>query len=164
MLNIGDVVVYPMHGAGEIAGIEECEIMGENKSYYVLKLPMGNLKVMIPVDNAENIGLREVIGEDELKEVLTVLKSKPERAKGSWNKRFQSNLDRMKSGDLKEVASVARNLIKQDKERRISSGEKRLMDLAKQILVSELVYAANKDIKEVEVWLEELTAYPHKEQ
>lgn len=162
MLNIGDIVVYPMHGAGEIAGIEECEVMGEHKSYYVLKLPMGNLKVMIPVDNAENIGLREVIGEEELNEVLAVLKAKPEKAKGSWNKRFQSNLDRMKSGDLKEVASVARNLIKQDKERRISSGEKRLMDLAKQILVSEFVYAANKDVKEAEAWIEELTTYPKK--
>lgn len=162
MLKIGDIVVYPMHGAGKITGVEECEIMGEHKSYYILKLPMGSLKVMIPVDNAENIGLREVIDKEELSAVLEVLKAKPEKAVGSWNKRFQANLDRLKTGDLKEVASVARNLIKQDKERRISSGEKRLMDLAKQILVSELIYAADKDIEEVESWLEELMTYPKK--
>lgn len=162
MLNIGDIVVYPMHGAGKIAGMEDCEIMGERKSYYVLELPMGNLKVMIPADNIENIGLREVIGEEELNEVLNVLKAKPEKSVGSWNKRFQANLDRMKSGDLKEVAAVARNLIKQDSQKRISSGEKRLMDLSKQILVSELIYAANKTIDEVEVWLDKLMTYPSK--
>ena len=105
MLKIGDIVVYPMHGAGKIAGVEECEIMGEHKSYYILKLPMGSLKVMIPVDNAENIGLREVIDKEELSAVLEVLKAKPEKAVGSWNKRFQANLDRLKTGDLKEVAS-----------------------------------------------------------
>lgn len=158
MPKIGDIVVYPMHGAGVIEDIEECEIMGEHKSYYVLKLPMGSMKVMIPVDNAENIGLREVISEKELEEVVEVLKGKPEKSTGSWNKRFQANLDRMKTGDLKEVAKVARNLIKQDKDKRISSGEKRLMDLSKQILVTELVYAAHKDIEEAEKWLDDILA------
>lgn len=156
MPKVGDIVVYPMHGAGVIENVEECEIMGEHKSYYVLKLPMGSMKVMIPVDNADNIGLREVIGEKELEEVVAVLKGKPDKAVGSWNKRFQSNLDRMKTGDLKEVAKVARNLIKQDKDKRISSGEKRLMDLSKQILVTELVYAAHKNIEETEKWLDEI--------
>ena len=160
MLKVGDIVVYPMHGAGVISCVENCDVMGEKKSYYVLKLPMGNLKVMIPVDNAENIGLREVINESKLKNVVNVLKAKPEKAGGSWNKRFQANLDRMKSGNLEEVAAVARNLIRQDKERRISSGEKRLMDLAKQILVSELVYAAKKNIDEVEHWLDDLMTAP----
>lgn len=162
MLKVGDIVVYPMHGAGVISCVEECDVMGEHKSYYVLKLPMGNLKVMIPVDNAENIGLRDIISESKLENVIKVLKSKPEKTTGSWNKRFQSNLDRMKTGNLEEVAAVARNLIRQDKEKRISSGEKRLMDLAKQILVSELVYAAKKDIDEVENWLDELMKSPVK--
>lgn len=162
MPKVGDIIVYPMHGAGVIENIEECEIMGEQKSYYVLKLPMGSLKVMIPVDNAENIGLREVIGKAELEEVVKILKAKPEKAVGSWNKRFQMNLDKMKTGDLKEVARVARNLIKQDKDKRISSGEKRLMDQAKQILISELVYATNKDIDETEKWLDELMTFKDK--
>ena len=160
MLQIGDVVVYPMHGAGVIANIERCEVCGEEKVYYVLKLPMGSLKVMIPVDNVDNIGLRSVIDKGELSEVVEVLKSKPEKPGGSWNKRFQMNLDSMKTGDLKNVAKVARNLIRQDKNRRISSGEKRLMDLAKQILVSELVYASGKSLEEVETWLDELLKSP----
>ncbi len=156
MLKVGDRVVYPMHGAGVIAGIEQCEVLGEDKSYYVLKLPMGNLKVMIPVDNADHIGLRDIISEEQVQEVLQVLRSKPERMMGSWNKRFHANLERMKTGNLCDVAAVARNLIQQDKQRRISSGEKRLMDLAKQILVSELVYACEKEPDEVEKWLKEL--------
>ncbi|MBO6179593.1 MAG: CarD family transcriptional regulator [Selenomonadaceae bacterium] len=160
MLQIGDVVVYPMHGAGVIDKIERCEVCGEEKVYYVLRLPMGSMKVMIPVDNAENIGLRNVIGKEELSEVVEVLKSKPEKLGGSWNKRFQMNLDSMKTGDLKNVAKVARNLIRQDKNRRISSGEKRLMDLAKQILVSELVYASGKSLEEVDKWLDELLKSP----
>ena len=156
MLQIGDKVVYPMHGAGEIAAIEETNVFGEDKSYYVLKMPLGNMKVMIPTDNADNIGLRDVISEDELGSVVNVLQDKPEKAAGSWNKRFHANLDRMKSGDIHDVAAVARNLIMQDKEHRISSGERRLMDLAKQILVSELVYAFGKEPDEVEVWLDDV--------
>ena len=162
MLNVGDTVVYPMHGAGKIAGIEHCEVLGEDKAYYVLRLPMGSLKVMILVDNAESIGLRGVITEDKVKDVLAVLQDKPERMTGSWNKRFQANLERMKTGNLCDVAAVARNLIRQDKQRRISSGEKRLMDLAKQILVSELIYACDKSLDEVENWLEELMSSPPK--
>ena len=121
MLQIGDKVVYPMHGAGEISGIEDCEAFGETKAYYVLKLPIGNMKVMIPLDNADHIGLRDVISEDE-------------------------------------VAAVARNLILQDRQRKISSGERRLLDLARQILVSELVYACEQTPEEVEGWLEAILA------
>jgi len=153
LLNIGDRIVYPMHGAGIISDIEECEVLGEAKSYYVLKLPIGNVKVMIPTDNLDKIGIRDVISDGELEKVTGVLKAKPDKAGGSWNKRFHANLDRMKSGDLCDVAAVARNLIQQDRKKRISSGERRLMDLAKQILISELVYAMNKEPEEVETWL-----------
>ena len=133
MPSVGDKVAYPMHGAGVIEAIENCEVQGERRSYYVMKLPMGSLKVMIPVDNADNIGLREIISESEAQEVVEVLKQRPERTQGSWNKRFHANLERMKKGDLKEVAAVARNLILQDRRRKVSSGERRIMDLAKGI-------------------------------
>ena len=154
MLNIGDKVVYPMHGAGVIAGIEDCEVLGEGKSYYILQMPMGNMKVMIPTDNVDNIGLRDVIPEEAVDKVRDVLKEKPEKASGSWNKRFHANLDRMKSGDICDVAAVARNLILQDRQRKVSSGERRLMDLARQILVSELVYACNKTPDEMSGWVD----------
>ena len=156
MLQVGDKVVYPMHGAGVIAGIENCEVLGEGKSYYVLQMPLGNMKVMIPTDNVDNIGLRDVISMAKVDEVRDVLENKPERASGSWNKRFHANLDRMKSGDICDVAAVTRDLILQDRQRKISSGERRLLDLAKQILVSELVYACGKTPEEVEGWMEEI--------
>ena len=92
LLHIGDRIVYPMHGAGEISAIEDCEVLGEGKSYYVLKMPMGNMKVMIPIDNAENVGIRDIISEDEVEKVRDVLSEPPERVMGSWNKRFHANL------------------------------------------------------------------------
>ena len=153
MLHIGDKVVYPMHGAGEIAGIEDCEVLGEGRSYYVLKMPLGNMKVMIPTDNVDSIGLRDVISSEDVEKVKDVLTDAPERVMGSWNKRFHANLERMKSGDICDVAAVARNLILQDRLRKISSGERRLLDLARQILVSELVYACDKTPQEVEGWM-----------
>ena len=158
MLHVGDKVVYPMHGAGVISGTEDCEVLGEGKSYYILQMPLGNMKVMIPTDNVENIGLRDVIPETGVDQVKDVLQEKPERVLGSWNKRFHANLDRMKSGDICDVAAVARNLILQDRLRKISSGERRLLDLAKQILVSELVYACSKSPQEVETWMDGLLA------
>ena len=154
MLSIGDKISYPMHGAGIIEAIETCEVQGEEREYYVLKLPMGSLKVMIPVDNSENVGLREIISAREAREVVAVLREKPDRAVGSWNKRFHANLERMKKGDLKDVAAVARNLMLQDRQRKVSSGERRVLDLAKQILISELVYSLNMTPEEVEEHIE----------
>ena len=158
MLHVGDRVVYPMHGAGIISGIEECEVMGESKLYYILKMPLGNMKVMIPTDNVDNIGLRDVISMDGVEEVKEVLHDVPEKVMGSWNKRFHANLDRLKSGDICDVAAVTRNLILQDRLRKISSGERRLLDLAKQILISELVYACDKTPETVEKWMDDQLA------
>jgi len=155
-LHVGDKVVYPMHGAGVIAGIENCEVLGEGKSYYVLQMPLGNMKVMIPTDNVDNIGLRDIISEDKVGEVKDVLEDKPEKASGSWNRRFHANLNRMKTGNICDVAAVARNLILQDRQRKVSSGERRLMDLARQILISELVYACDKTPDEVEGWVDDI--------
>ena len=154
LLQIGDRVVYPMHGAGMIAGIEECEVLGEDRSYYVIQMPVGNMRMMVPTDNVDIVGIRDVIPESRVKDVEHVLTEKPQRVIGSWNKRFHANLERMKSGDICDVAAVARDLILQDRKRRVSSGERRLLDLAKQILVSELVYACDKSPEEIESWLE----------
>ena len=158
LLQVGDTVVYPMHGAGVISGIEDCEVLGEGKSYYVLQMPLGNMKVMIPTDNVDNMGLRDVIPETQVEEVKDILQMAPERATGSWNKRFHANLERMKSGDICDVAAVARNLVLQDRLRKISSGERRLLDLARQIIVSELVYACSKSPEEVKSWMDGILA------
>jgi CarD family transcriptional regulator len=153
LLNIGDKVVYPMHGAGVVSGVEQCEVMGENKSYYVLKMPLGNMKVMIPTDNVGSIGLRDVIPQADVIKVEHVLQSAPEHVGGSWNKRFNVNLVKIKSGDICDVAAVVRNLILQDRLKKISTGERRLLDVAKQILISELVYACEKDPEDIEQWM-----------
>ncbi|MFC2768083.1 CarD family transcriptional regulator [Mitsuokella sp. oral taxon 131] len=153
MLQTGDRVVYPMHGAGVVAGVEECEVLGEKRSYYVIHMPMGNMKMMVPTDSVEAIGIRNIIPVEKVGAVQKVLEDKPYRITGSWNKRFHANLERMKNGDICSVAAVARDLILQDRKRRVSSGERRLLDLSMQILVSELVYACDKEPKDVEQWI-----------
>ena len=148
-MKIGERVVYPMHGAGEVTGIEEVDVGGVVKTYYVLMIPMGNLKLMLPVDKVEEVGLRDVIPAEKVEEVMEVLRQDPDASQGSWNKRFHATLDRMKSGDILDVAAVARNLSKQNAKKKISGGERRLLDLARQILISELVFACNKTPEEI---------------
>ncbi len=155
-MNIGDRVVYPMHGAGEVVGIEETEVGGVLNSYYVLALPMGSLKLMLPVDKAGEVGLREIIAPEKVNEVIEVLKQDPDPVQGSWNKRFHNNLERLKTGDIMEVATIARNLSKQNAKKKISGGERRLLDLSRQILISELVFACDKTPEEVTEMIDEL--------
>lgn len=155
MLQVGDQVVYPMHGAGEIAGVEECEIMGQMRKYFILQLPVGGIKIMIPTDNAEDIGLRDVSSQETIEQAAAVLQETPERPLGSWNKRFHNDLNRLKTGDILEVAAVIRNLILQDRRKKISGGERRLLDLAKQIFISELAYALHDTTDNAEAWMME---------
>lgn len=154
-MKIGDRIVYPMHGAGEVSGIEENEVGGETKSYYVLRLPMGNMKLMLPIDRIDEIGLRGVIDKEKIPEVVEVLSGAAEHSQGSWNKRFHANLDRMKTGDILEVAAIARNLMRQNEKKKISSGEQRLLETARQILISELVFAMDKTPEEISDWVDE---------
>jgi CarD family transcriptional regulator len=159
-LNIGDKLVYPMHGAGEITGIEENEVGGVLNSYYVFRLPTSNMKLMLPVDKVEEAGLRELISPDEVDKVVEVLTAETEQIQGSWNKRFHTNLERLKSGDILDAAAIARNLSRQNSKRKVSSGERRLLDLSRQILISELVYVCNKTPEEITEWVDKLIDVP----
>lgn len=141
MFKIGDKVVYPMHGAGVIEAIEEEEVLGEKKDYYVLRLPVGNMKVMIPIANGEGIGLRQVIDKQDVSKVLKLLKSSGSAMPTNWNHRYRANLEKIKSGNIYAVAEVVRNLARREREKGLSSGEKRMLENAKQILISELVLA-----------------------
>ena len=154
-MNIGDKVVYPMHGAGEITGSEEQEVGGVTQSYYILRLPMGSMKLMLPVDKVEEIGLRDVIAETQLDELKEVLSGESETIQGSGNKRFHATLDRLKTGDIMEVAAVVRNLTRQNLKKKIPGGERRLLDLSRQILISELVYVLDKNPDEVTDWVDQ---------
>ena len=149
MYNVGDEVVYPMHGAGRIVAIEEREVMEEKQSYYILEMP-GEVKVMIPTATAEEHGIRSVINKEEAQKVMSVLEQDETEMEKNWNKRYRENMDKMKSGNIYEIADVVRNLSFKQKEKGLSTGEKKMLYNAKQILVSELVFAENSTQNEVE--------------
>ena len=134
-----------MHGAGIIEAVEEHEVMGERREYFILTMPCGGMRVMIPLDNVEHVGLRGVIGEAEVDEVFCTLRMAPSQPCANWNRRFNINLAKIKSGNIHEVAEVVRNLTIQDRIKKLSTGERRLLDTARQILVSELVLVCHKD-------------------
>lgn len=149
MFKIGDRVVYPMHGAGVIEGIEEKELMGEMREFYILKLPIRNMKVMLPIDNAENLGVRKVVDMNAFGQVMDILAQDKSIMPDNWNRRYRSNLELVKTGDIFEVATVVRNLEILDREKGLSTGERKMLNNSKQILVSELILS--KDLKEDEV-------------
>lgn len=117
MFNVGDKIVYPMHGAGTIDAIENKNILGEEQSYYVIKMP-GEVKVMVPTEKAEQIGVRSVINKEEANKVISVLEHNETEMSQNWNKRYRDNMDKMKSGDIYEVADVVRNLAFKTKRKR----------------------------------------------
>ncbi len=139
MFSVGDRVVYPMHGAGVIEAIEEKEILGARKKYYVMKLPMGEMKVLIPTDSIMQVGLRGVIEKDKVPQVFVVLQGEMPEMSANWNRRYRNHLEKIKSGDIFEVAEVVRNLMLRDLEKGLSTGESKMLETARQILVSELI-------------------------
>ena len=165
MFNVGDKIVYPMHGAGTIISIEEKNILGETESYYTLEMP-GSVKVMVPTSKAEDIGVRNIIDKDSASDVFKVLGNDSTEMSMNWNKRYRDNMEKMKSGDIYEVADVVRNLSFKQKEKGLSTGEKKMLLNARQILVSELVLAEHASQDEVEelvdtTLLNSFTEYQH---
>ena len=150
MFAVGDKIVYPMHGAGIIESIEEKEILGCRQSYYVVKMPIGDMKVMIPTNNVEDIGIREVINEQEVERVLDVFKEKNINVTNNWNKRYRENLMKIKSGNIFEVAEVVKTLMLRERKKGLSTGERKMLNYAKQILISELVLAKGIERNEME--------------
>ncbi len=153
MFNVGDKIVYPMHGAGVIDAIEEKDILGEKQAYYILKMP-GEVKVMVPTAKAEEIGVRSIIDKSSAEKVFRVLESDETEMSMNWNKRYRDNMDKMKSGDIYKVADVVRNLSFKQKEKGLSTGEKKMLNNAKQILVSELVLTEHSTKDEIEQMVE----------
>ncbi|HCC04404.1 MAG TPA: CarD family transcriptional regulator [Clostridiales bacterium] len=149
MFNIGDKIVYPMHGAGTIDSIEEKDILGEKQSYYILKMP-GEVKVMVPIKNAEQVGVRSIIDKSSADKVFKILEQDETEMNKNWNKRYRDNMDKLKSGDIYEIADVVRNLSFKKKEKGLSTGENKMLTNAKQILVSELVLAEQSNTDEME--------------
>ncbi len=150
MFRIGDKIVYPMHGAGVIESIEEREILGERKRYYVMKMPVGDMKVMIPINNVGCIGIRDVIDRKDADEVFRSLEIKSNEQSANWNKRYRENMIKIKSGNVFEVADVVKSLILRERSKGLSTGERKMLNSAKQILISELVLAKNMNPMDVE--------------
>lgn len=148
--DVGDKVVYPHHGAAVIERREKVKAFGEEREYLVLRLAYGDLTLKVPADNTEQVGLREVINDEEVEEVFAVLRKKEARMPTNWSRRFKNHVEKLKSGDIYQVAEVVRNLSLREKEKGLSAGEKRMLAKARQILTSELTFALGVDEEEAE--------------
>ena len=158
MYRVGDKVVYPHHGAGKIMKIEDMEVRGRLREYLTIQILHNDMTVMVPTENAAIAGLRRVIDEETVKRVLAVLQDECSDMPKNWNRRFKHNRDKIKTGDIYELAEVVRNLAIREAEKGLSTGEKQMFTRAKKILASELMYALEMGEDEAEEHLDELLA------
>ena len=143
--SVGDTVVYPHHGAAKIEEIIERELNGETVQYLVLQILQSDLNIQVPAKNAELVGVRDVVGEEGLLKVFSVLRETDVEEAGNWSRRYKANQERLGSGDINKVAEVVRDLWRRDQDRGLSAGEKRMLSKARQVLVGELSLAEGVD-------------------
>lgn len=155
---VGDTVIYPHHGAAVIEKREKRDLAGEERDYLVLRLTYGDLTLMVPADATEEVGLRNVVSKKEADDVIDVLKRRDGSMPTNWSRRFKANYEKLRSGDIFQVAEVVRNLSLRERDKGLSAGEKRMLTKAKQILVSELSAAIKKSDESTEALLDEILA------
>ncbi len=153
---IGDHVVYPHHGAGMVQKKEMKTMLGESREYLTIKILHNDMTVMVPCENAAKAGLRRVIGEEAVAKVLAVLGDDVSQMPKNWNRRFKHNRDKIRTGDVYELAEVVRNLAIRESEKGLSTGEKQMFTRAKKILASELMYALEMEEGEAEEHIDQL--------
>ncbi len=158
VFKVGETVVYPHHGAALIQATELRVVRGEEKLYLVLKVAQGDLTVKVPAENAEIVGVRDVVDQIGLNKVFEVLRAPHTEEPTNWSRRYKANLEKLASGDVNKVAEVVRDLWRRDRERGLSAGEKRMLAKARQILVSELALAEHTDEDKAEVILDDVLA------
>ncbi|MBS3873745.1 MAG: CarD family transcriptional regulator [Firmicutes bacterium] len=144
MFCIGDRVVYPMHGAGIIESLEEREILGKRQQYFVMRIPLGEMKVYIPESNVDNMGLRQIVPRSDVPKVIEALRDAHPEEDGNWNRRYRANLEKLRTGCILATARVVSNLMARERQKGLSTGEKRMLETARQILISELILVENK--------------------
>jgi len=149
MFSVNDKILYPMHGAGIIKEIEDVEILGEIKQYYVLLSSCSDMKIMIPVEKSEDIGVRPIVDADTAAKVIELLKEPSTEMPNNWNRRYRENVAKIKTGNIFTVAEVVRNLVRIDRVKKLSTGEKKLLLSARQILVSEIALATDKSVEQI---------------
>lgn len=150
MFQVGDKIVHPMHGAGIVDSIVQKKVNGVVREYYILKLPVGGMLVMVPTQSSEEIGVRPVIQGADADRVIAAMSGIEVDMTQNWNRRYRENMLRLKSGDLLEVARVVKGLMIRDGERGLSTGERKMLHSAKQILISEIVLSQNSNYEDVE--------------
>ncbi len=153
MFNIGDEIVYPMHGAGIIVDIEEKKILGELHKYYILQISVSDMKVMLPVNNLDTIGIRRIVSEDAANEAINHFHNCCEDTNNNWNQRYRENIEKIKKGNLIDVATVAKTLLLRDNKKSLSNAERKMLSNAKNILISELVLAKKVSPEEIKEML-----------
>ena len=156
MYSVGDKVVYPHHGAGKIMKIEQKDVLGQQRDYLTIQILHNDMTVMVPVENADRAGLRKVVEADVVEQVLEVLRGDPTKMPKNWSRRYKHNRDKLKTGDIFEVAEVVRNLAIRHADKGLSTGEKQMFSKAKKILASELMYARDFNEDEATAFLEEV--------
>ena len=161
MFRKGDKVIYPHHGAAVIEDLTEREFLGEKKQFFVLRLAYGDLTLMVPVDNTEEVGLRQVVAKRDVKKVLDVLREDESRMPSNWSRRYKTNIEKIRSGDIFQVAEVVRNLSIREAQKGLSAGEKRMLARARQILVSELVFAVGSTEEKAEAMIDKVLEEAH---
>ena len=161
VFSVGETVVYPHHGAALIEAIETRVIKGEEKLYLVLRVAQGDLTVRVPAENAEIVGVREVVGEEGLTKVFDVLRAPHTEEPTNWSRRYKANLEKLASGNPLKVAEVVRDLWRRERERGLSAGEKRMLAKARQILVSELVFAMDVPEADAEAMIDKVLDESH---
>ena len=150
MFQVGDKIVHPMHGAGVVDSIVRKKVNGVVREYYILKLPVGGMLVMVPTEHSEEIGVRPVVRQEEADRVIAAIPGIEVDMTSNWNRRYRENMLRLKSGDLLEVARVVKGLMRRDVDRGLSTGERKMLHSAKQILISEIVLSQNASYEDVE--------------
>ncbi|MFZ5816984.1 MAG: CarD family transcriptional regulator [Bacillota bacterium] len=158
MFQVGDKVVYPLHGAGVIEAIEDREVLGQRKRYYVLRLPVSEMQVMVPCENHESIGLRQVMSEQAFQKVLEVLRTRKNQTVKNWNHRYRMNMEKIRSGNILELAEVVRNLSHREREKGLSTGERKMLESARQILLSEIVLIHDLELEQANSFLDRVLA------
>jgi CarD family transcriptional regulator len=160
LFDVGDKVVYPHHGAGTVVSKDERVVLGQKREYLTIRIIHNDMTVNVPTENAERVGLRWVIDQQMVEVVVKTLSGGSTEMPKNWNRRFKHNRDKMKTGDILELAEVVRNLALRDHEKGLSTGEKQMYVKAKRILASELMYAKDMSEDEAHTWLEEILANP----
>ncbi len=150
MFQVGDKVVHPMHGAGVVDSIVQKKVDGVVRDYYIMKLPKRSMVVMIPTESCEEIGVRPVVGQEVADSVLAAIPGLHVEMTSNWNRRYRENMERLKSGDLLEVAAVVKGLTQRDGKRGLSTGERKMLHNARQILISEIVLSKSQTYEDVE--------------